>query len=587
MYKPARELDAWGQQLLESVTQVKQDILSALNTASGPSDDAFLPATRVVAAEGGSSQHSLSIRPRPSLEWNSHARAAPALEHQQPIPSAESILTWNVWVEELASLQSRFIFAHNTGETERPSQSRGTADTSISRMRLLGGCFERCVLGRYPVLRPARLRRHIFDVAESGGDWSAESCLVFLVGAIALRCSCCSSESAPASASAANQYWTMASRRIGWALDTSDRLLGIQCLCLAGFWHLKDCAPRKARGMFVRAAEGAMDAVRDLELRADDVPLAKYLHALCGNIARRLSNDLGVPLSDHVGRPLAIQEIVSHPVPVPEIFGTPQTTSTPGSITAATPPEQLSDMTAEIQDYDDVEKSMHLFVSSNPDCSSYRSVDAFLGHAAECRLRLGRLQHMWPVGFGQPLNVSVSREARNRRVTLLILRACLGLYLTPNLPDLLRSENGPGTRPQERLLSELAALANECVLLTSEALRSHLDTWSPEDDQQRASHSSPFQYMVTGVGGGGSSCPHLDAFLSHRAAYSGCLALLAVRFAKSKAAAGDSRYAHCAGLSLPLDWQRLVAGNKRVFMANEEDGAIWQSGQNLDLVGLE
>lgn len=193
---------------------------------------------------------------------------------------------------------------------------------------------------------------------------------------------------------------------------------------------------------------------------------------------------------------------------------------------------------------------------------------------------------MWPVGFGQPLNVSVTRDARNRRLTLLVLRACLGLYLTPNLPEMLRSDHGPGTRPQERLLSELAALANECVMLTSEALRSHLDTWNPEDDQQRASHSSPFQYMATG-GGGGSACPHLDEFLSHRGAYSGCLALLAVSFAKGKAVASDVRYSHCLGLSLPPDWQRLVAGNKRVFLTSEEGGAVWQSGWNLDLVMLE
>lgn len=265
------------------MAQVKQDILSALGTASGPREDAFLPVTRVVAAEGGSSEQ----RPvRSSLEWNNPSRHGgfSTLNPQQPIPSAESILTWNVWAEELANIPGTIIPAHNTSETERPAQSRGTADTSISRMKHLGGCFERSVLARHPVISHSRLRRHIFDVAESGGDWSAESCLVFLVGAIALRCGCCTPETA--SASAARQYWTMAKRRLGWALDAPDRLLGIQCLCLAGFWHLKDGAPKKARGMFVRAAEGAMDAVQDLQLRVEDVSLMRYLHALCSNIAR-------------------------------------------------------------------------------------------------------------------------------------------------------------------------------------------------------------------------------------------------------------------------------------------------------------
>jgi hypothetical protein len=267
------------------VAQVKQDILSALGTASGPREDAFLPVTRVVASEGGSSEHR-PVRSSLSLEWNHSSRHGvfSTLDHHQPIPSAESILTWTVWTEELANIPGTFIPSHNTSETERPAQSRGTADTSISRMKHLGGCFERSVLVRHPLISPSRLRRHIFDVAESGGDWSAESCLVFLVGAIALRCGCCSSEAA--SASAARQYWTMAKRRLGWALDTPNRLLGIQCLCLAGFWHLKDGAPKKARGMFIRAAEGAMDAVRDLELRVEDVTLVTYLHALCSNIAR-------------------------------------------------------------------------------------------------------------------------------------------------------------------------------------------------------------------------------------------------------------------------------------------------------------
>lgn len=203
-----------------------------------------------------------------------------------PTPSAETILTWDVLKDKLTdSLAADLTSAQDPYETERSAQSNGSADTSIGRLKQLRQRFERRFLSRYPVLSIARMQRYVRDVAENDGSWTAESCVVFLACAIALQCGCCV-VSGDMSRPGAQQYWTMAERRLGWALDTPGRLVGTQCLCLAGFWHLQNCAPRKARRMFLRAAESASDGALSSDFAPDEMPLVQYLHTLCSCMSR-------------------------------------------------------------------------------------------------------------------------------------------------------------------------------------------------------------------------------------------------------------------------------------------------------------
>lgn len=136
-------------------------------------------------------------------------------------------------------------------------------------------------------------------------------------------------------------------------------------------------------------------------------------------------------------------------------------------------------------------------------------------------------------------------------------------------------------------MNELTDLANECVLITAEALRSYLGTWESESVENRESLSSASSLPPgsEGVGAGGvtgSTCHHLEAFISHRRAYTGCLVLLAAHFAdKQDGSADNNAYAHCRGLNLPVDRQRLVAGCKRLFLAHKQGSVVWQCGKVL------
>lgn len=90
-----------------------------------------------------------------------------------------------------------------------------------------------------PILDLAGLHDLIVRVAESGFDWSLESCLAALVCAIgAITESIDASDPHGALCDSdpdlAAGYWNIASKRLGFALDCND-ITAVQCLCLAGY----------------------------------------------------------------------------------------------------------------------------------------------------------------------------------------------------------------------------------------------------------------------------------------------------------------------------------------------------------------
>lgn len=214
-------------------------------------------------------------------------------------------MQWDALKDQLPHQSPDSINPADAYEPERSIHAKGSADTSAYRLKALQQRFEHQFLSRYPIINVPWLTRCVRNVAEADGGWTAEACLVFLVCAIASLCDCCTVDNialapqtvsrspasapspamlgVPASRHHAYQYWAMAKRRLGWALDAPAGLLTAQCMCLAGFWHLQNCAPRKARNMFQRAVE-CCDGGPYSNRMEQERPLASLIHLICADL---------------------------------------------------------------------------------------------------------------------------------------------------------------------------------------------------------------------------------------------------------------------------------------------------------------
>ncbi|KAH7117440.1 hypothetical protein EDB81DRAFT_243839 [Dactylonectria macrodidyma] len=294
-------LDDWGNQILDALSQAKNDILSASRVPHEPYGQSpnGTPTARPTISTDPDRQSAQLIR-----QWtaSSHTRGQDGF---LTIPGPQAILEWDVFRAQLSNLPEHLIHFNDAHESESSIQSKASADTSIHSLQTLRQRFERKFLARYPIISKPRLSRYIRDVAANGGDWTAEACLVFLVCAIASLCDCLAADGTtpttqasihspysaatpgtPTSVSrqSAYQYWTMAKRRLGWALDTPAGILTAQSLCLAGFWHLQNCAPTKARNMFHRAAKSASDRGLGLNIMDEERAIAIFTHLLCTDL---------------------------------------------------------------------------------------------------------------------------------------------------------------------------------------------------------------------------------------------------------------------------------------------------------------
>ncbi|KAF5598655.1 C6 transcription factor [Fusarium pseudocircinatum] len=276
-------LDDWGNQILDAISRARDEILGAsirFNVDQPPNH------TSVTLTEN---EH--GTWPRQNVGQGCFP----------PMSSAEDILRWDVLRNQLPSLAQSPIVTTDPYEPDRSTNSKASANTSSARLRALQQRFETQFLVQYPIISRPWLTRCVRNVAESDGDWSAEACLVFLVCAIASLCDCSAPDAwtpqttsmSPASAvsgscihnsrRSAYQYWTMAKRRLGWALDEPAGLLAAQCLCLAGFWHLLNLAPRRARNMFYRAIESMRDMTFPT-LPDDERHLARFIYVLSADL---------------------------------------------------------------------------------------------------------------------------------------------------------------------------------------------------------------------------------------------------------------------------------------------------------------
>lgn len=158
----------------------------------------------------------------------------------------------------------------------------------------------------YPVLDLDELSRLIRAIAEYGSEWDVHTCLVLLLCAVAsLSKSLAEHQQSPTSGSYfgfhvksnpsylsqaitnhddAVRYWSMAKKRLGWVLDSCDKLISAQCFFLAGLWHLSNKAHHRARKMLTEAASTASRLCDASVLSFSEKQLAQLIHTICSDL---------------------------------------------------------------------------------------------------------------------------------------------------------------------------------------------------------------------------------------------------------------------------------------------------------------
>ncbi|KAL4911036.1 hypothetical protein BDW74DRAFT_184573 [Aspergillus multicolor] len=190
-----------------------------------------------------------------------------------PITGSDMILSWPIFPQE------RPVSTFPPAAFEEKSDRFPTVIPSFEPRRILElrDIFMIKILAKNPIIDADQLEAYIAHVLETGIDWSASSCLVLLVLALAAiwgtypedetREVPCSEPTFGATRPMTYMtvsvpehrmkeslgYLAMARKRISAAyLDTT--LLGVQCLCLFGFWYQYNIEPIPGWKMFRTAS---------------------------------------------------------------------------------------------------------------------------------------------------------------------------------------------------------------------------------------------------------------------------------------------------------------------------------------------
>ncbi|KAJ9143478.1 putative C6 transcription factor [Pleurostoma richardsiae] len=209
----------------------------------------------------GSGKDGSPASPQPELATRGgDLRLKPALSLSR-IQKIENIVQWRIF-------QPHIVATDIYPDANAPvALDHSMPSTDIKMLSDLELSYIRSVHLMNPILHLSTLHDLILRVAESGFDWSLESCLVALVCAIGAitepleiaeaskaldvidrRDSQCRSD-----IDLATRYWNVAAKRLGFALDQND-IGAVQCLCLAGIWHMHNLQPLQAWKYFNHAA---------------------------------------------------------------------------------------------------------------------------------------------------------------------------------------------------------------------------------------------------------------------------------------------------------------------------------------------
>ncbi|KAK1995025.1 hypothetical protein LX36DRAFT_613240 [Colletotrichum falcatum] len=171
----------------------------------------------------------------------------------------DSVLEWPIFPKPVPFAIDPFSHASPRVEVFSPRSPPAMEFYELSRLVDL---FLANVHPMNPVIDAQVLRQMLKQVAENGPDWSAATCIVALacaLGAISQRPGQRTPSGTPRGYSVepnrhlASRYWSVAEKRLGFSMG-SPGWESVQCLCLAGIWHMYNMDPLQAWKCFSMAS---------------------------------------------------------------------------------------------------------------------------------------------------------------------------------------------------------------------------------------------------------------------------------------------------------------------------------------------
>ncbi|KAL4787305.1 glycosyl hydrolase family 3 N terminal domain-containing protein [Aspergillus varians] len=256
--------EAWGSKILDSVERQERLLTDTLEAATGrPSTLSFQQPQRPEQPFAGLFQSPVEPQDTELISRNDTLKT--------PITGSDMILSWPIFPQE------KPVPTFPPAAFEEKPDRFPTAVPSFDPRRIieLRDVFMTKILAKNPIIDAEQLEAYIAHVLETGIDWSASSCLVLLVLALSAiwgtypedetrEISCPEPSyggpmtyvtiSVPEHRMKESLgYLSMARKRMSAAyLDNS--LLGVQCLCLFGFWYQYNIEPIPGWKMFRTAS---------------------------------------------------------------------------------------------------------------------------------------------------------------------------------------------------------------------------------------------------------------------------------------------------------------------------------------------
>ncbi|KXH41359.1 hypothetical protein CNYM01_10773 [Colletotrichum nymphaeae SA-01] len=171
----------------------------------------------------------------------------------------DSVLEWPIFPKPVPFAIDPFSHASPRGDAFSPRSPPAMEFYELSRLVDL---YLTNVHPMNPVVDAQMLRQMLKQVAENGPDWSASTCIVALscaLGAISQRPGQRTPSGTPRGYSVepnrhlASRYWSVAEKRLGFSMG-SPGWESVQCLCLAGIWHMYNMDPLQAWKCFSMAS---------------------------------------------------------------------------------------------------------------------------------------------------------------------------------------------------------------------------------------------------------------------------------------------------------------------------------------------
>ncbi|KAG2419656.1 hypothetical protein HFD88_004452 [Aspergillus terreus] len=245
-------LETWGARILDAVERQERLLSESLSTTRGPP----------LAPQQASPSPVDEVDPE-SISRNDALKT--------PITGSDMILSWPIFPREKPVSTFPMV-----AYSEKPDRFQ-TALPSLDPQRLLElrEIFMTKIWTKNPIVDPDQLDLYIARVLENGIDWSASSCLVLLVFALAaIWGNYPDDETREVSYNEPSftppvtyvtmsvpehrmkeslAFLSMARKRIS-AAYLDDTLLGVQCLCLFGIWYQYNIEPIPGWKMFRTAS---------------------------------------------------------------------------------------------------------------------------------------------------------------------------------------------------------------------------------------------------------------------------------------------------------------------------------------------